>query len=58
MAELRECEHEWQPDADVAGAIYCPKCDVTRKERTPRKERELSWWEWPITKGKEGAGPL
>jgi hypothetical protein len=25
-----ECQHRWQPDADVEGAVYCPKCDVTR----------------------------
>lgn len=30
-----ECQHEWQPDADVMNARYCPKCDVT--QTIPRK---------------------
>lgn len=31
-----ECQHEWQPDADVMNARYCPKCDVT--QTLPRKQ--------------------
>jgi hypothetical protein len=30
-----ECQHEWRPDIDVARAIYCPKCYVTRREDKP-----------------------
>jgi hypothetical protein len=35
-----ECQHEWQPDADVMNARYCPKCDVT--QTLPRKSTKDS----------------
>ena len=34
------CQHEWQPDADVMNARYCPKCDVTQTIAAQRKEGE------------------
>jgi len=34
-----ECQHRWQPDADVEGAVYCPKCDVTRSARAAAQDQ-------------------
>jgi hypothetical protein len=35
-----ECQHEWQHDPDVAGASYCPRCEVTRRA-TPAPAESL-----------------